>query len=362
MKKSLFLYLPFPKKIRRERPKEEKIILTLPAVGDIFIPKSVLEAVFDQKTKTYEFLTPFQMVSSYLKEANITTAWFGGALDTLGPYTCYPRFKTPSALTSALKEGGFDVFFQTNHTLDYGEKGLRKTEAILKRYGITQVGAYVNQEESEKISLYQKGSRRVSFLNYTYGTNGIPISKPWMVKLIDPNKIKEDIVKAKMVSDFVVLALHFGEEYQRYPNEGQKRIARTVAKSGADLILGFHPHVLQPVELLELDDRRRVYVAYFLGNFLCGQRRRFIETGVILRAEIEKEKERVELKEIDYLPVWIAKYREGGRYQFKILPIKEALRLDQEKALKFLGEREYKRMKEAYEETITHLNKIKERD
>jgi len=336
---------------------EEKVTsITIASVGNIFIHKSVLEAVWQPKDKTYDFFSPFTEVLPYLKESDLTTAWLGGALDTSGPYTGYPLFKSPEDLAEAMKDVGFDIVFRTNHTLDYGAKGLENTTAILKRYGIKQIGAYISEEESKEIPVYEKDSLRIAFLSYTYGTNGIPIPKPWMVNLIDTTKIKEDIKRAKEVSDFIIVALHFGIEYQRRPNQEQKRIVSTLAENGADLIIGSHPHVIQPVELLTTNNGKKVYVAYSLGNFFCGQRMRFTDTGMILRYRIEKKNGKIDLKEIKYLPTWIAKYKKEGRYQFKILPIKKALKEYEESKLEYLRRENYERMKSAYQETISHID------
>lgn len=325
-------------------------------MGDIFIHKSVLVSAFDKKNKTYNFQDAFNEVTSYLKNATIATAWFGGALDTVGPYTGYPRFKTPQALAGEIKEAGLDILFRTNHTLDYGKKGVRTTTQILKNYGIEQIGAYISEQDSRRIFVLEKDSLRISFLSYTYGTNNIPIPKPWMVNLIEESKIKEDIIKAKKISDFVVVALHFGIEYQRNPDKSQRELVRKIAEYGADLIIGSHPHVVQPVDVININSRK-VFVVYSLGNFFCGQRKCFTDTGIMLRYTIKKNKKQVYLKDISYTPLWIAKYQTEDKNKFKILPIEKFLRCYEEGKAKFLRRKDYERMKEAWEETIKHINK-----
>ncbi len=180
-----------------------------------------------------------------------------------------------------------------------------------------------------------------------------------MVNLIDTNKIKEDLKRAKELADFIIAALHFGEEYQRFPKEYQKTIVYFVAENGADLIIGSHPHVIQPVELLTTKDKKKVYVAYSLGNFFCGQRKRFTDTGIILKYQISGKRGKAELKAINYLPVWIGKYQINGKYHFKIFPLKKSLRLYEEGKLKFLTAKEYQRMKEADKETVSHIDNPK---
>lgn len=293
-------------------------------MGDIFIHQSILKSVYQKETKDYNFYSCFEEVEPYLKEVDIATCWFGGVSDTIGPYSGYPSFKRPENFGEVLKRVDFKITFRTNHTLDYGEKGLRIT----------------------------------TNLSSTYGTNGIPIPKPWMVNLIELEKIKKDIERAKKLSDFVIVALHFGKEYERYPNREQKRIVREIAKFGADMIIGSHPHVIQPVEIIEVDNRK-IFVAYSLGNFFCGQRKRYTDTGIMLKYTIDKEENRVKLKEISYLPCWIAKYKTKEDYKFKILPIKKFLKLSYDGKINYLSKENINRMEEALRETIKHIDNPK---
>uniref|UniRef100_A0A7C4XJC1 CapA family protein n=1 Tax=candidate division WOR-3 bacterium TaxID=2052148 RepID=A0A7C4XJC1_UNCW3 len=331
---------------------EVKII----SVGDVFIHKSILNSVYNHKEKSYDFFPVFEEIKPYLDSVDLSTAWFGGVLDTIGPYTGYPCFKTPKALALALKWAGFGVLFRTNHTLDYGLKGLKTTTKVLKETGLAQIGAYLSAEESKEIYIFEKNGIKIAFLSYTYGTNGIPIPKPWMVKLIDLKVISEDIDRAKQISDFIIVALHFGIEYERYPNKEQKRIVRKIIAMGADMIIGSHPHVIQSVEIIETD-KKKVFVAYSLGNFFCGQRKRYTDTGVMLKYTIAKRGEETYLKEIKYIPTYVAKYWNDSSYKFKILPIKKSLKLYNEGKLKFIGKKIYKRMVSALSETIRHLDK-----
>jgi len=329
--------------------------VTIVSVGDIFINKSVFESVYDLRKKSYDFNPCFEYVKEYLSSADLATAWFGGVLDSTGPYTGYPCFKTPKDLSKALKTNGFDILFRTNHTLDYGFKGLRTTTKILKEDSLIQIGAYISEEESKEIYVFEKNGIKIAFLSYTYGTNGIPIPEPWMVKLINLKEINQDIERAKTMSDFIIVALHFGIEYQRYPNKEQKKIVKKISEMGADMIIGSHPHVIQPVEVVEISDKK-IFVAYSLGNFFCGQRKRYTDTGIILKYTIAKDSVKTYLKEVKYIPTYVAKYRVNSKYEFKILPIAKSIRLYTEGHLKFIGERNYNRMVSALKETTDHID------
>ncbi len=333
-------------------------IINIISVGDIFIHKSILNSVYNAEDKSYDFNPCFKRIKPYLDLVDLGTAWFGGVLDTIGPYTGYPCFKTPGELAYTLKETGFDILFRTNHTLDYGVKGLKTTTKILKDTELVQVGAYVTEEESKEIYVFEKNGIKISFLSYTYGMNGMLIPKPWMVKLIDIEEIKKDIEKAKPLCDFVIVAHHFGIEYERFPNKEQKKMVKLIAEMGADMIIGSHPHVIQPVEIVELDNKK-IFVAYSLGNFFCGQRKRYTDTGIMLKYSIAKDTNTTYLKEIGYIPTYVAKYKVGDSYKFEILPIEKSITLYQQDSIKYIGEKNYKRMLEALNETIDHIENPK---
>lgn len=330
---------------------EVKII----SVGDVFIHKSILNSVYNAEDKSYNFAFCFEQIKPYLDSVDLGTAWFGGVLDTIGPYTGYPCFKTPKELAYTLKNAGFDILFRTNHTLDYGFKGLKTTTKILKDTGLVQIGAYITEEESKEIHIFEKNGIRIAFLSYTYGMNEIPIPKPWMIKLIDLEEIKKDIDKAKPVCDFIIVALHFGIEYERFPNKQQKRLVRQIAEMGADMIIGSHPHVIQPVEVIELDERK-IFVAYSLGNFFCGQRKQYTDTGIMLKYIIARDSNTTYLKDIKYIPTYVAKYKVDDTYKFKILPIEKSIKLYSQDSLKYIGKKNYERMVSAFKETVDHID------
>lgn len=335
----------------------DKTEMIIVSVGDIFIHQSVLDSVFEIEKDIYNFNDAFSPVADYFKKADLATAWLGGVMDTKGPYKGYPLFKSPAELVETLKNIGLDAVFRTNHTLDYGEKGFKTTTQILEKYNINQIAAYTTEEASKNIFIYQKDNLKIAFLGYIYGMNGISIPKPWMINSINLEKIKNDVNRAKEKADFVVVALHFGTEYERYPNKMQKNIVKEIADFGADMIIGSHPHVIQPAEMITSTDGRKVFVAYGLGNFFCGQRQHYTDAGMILRYTVEKTGEETRLKEIKYIPTWVAKYRENGKYQFKILPSKKYLKLYEEDMADFLSLENYKRLRETYRETSEHLNK-----
>jgi len=358
-------FLLTQKTLLADQPAEIKSVeiasteVTVVSVGDIFLHTNNLSAAYDVKTKKYNFNPAFSLVADYFKNADLSTAWLGGVMATSGPYTGYPSFKSPAALVDALQNMGLDVAFRTNHTMDFGIKGLNKTTQILKERNLNQVAGYATEADSKNIFIYQKGDLKIAVLGYIYGMNGLPIPKPWMINLIDLKKIKSDVAKAKTQADFVIVALHFGNEYERYPNKWQKSVVKQIANDGADMIIGSHPHVLQTVDMVTSTDGRPVFVAYGLGNFYCGQRMHYTDAGAILKYTIEKTNGVTKLKSIGFVPTWVAEYKEAGKTQFKILPSKKYIDLYKQGKAAFLSTANFNRLKTTYQETVKHLTNLK---
>ncbi|MGP4078562.1 CapA family protein [Pseudalkalibacillus sp. R45] len=295
-------------------PEPEEITTTasLMAVGDILIH----DYVYNQaKTSDggYDFTPMFKLVKPYLVSADITIAnqetMIGGS--DIGVST-YPRFNSPFEIGTTLKESGVDlVTIANNHTLDRGEDAILNALNHWDDIGVEYTGSYRSEEDRTNLRLIERNDITFSFLSYTYGTNGIPVpeSKPHLVNLIDIDLIKSEIKEAKRVSDVVVLSLHFGNEYERLPNEQQKLLANEAAAAGADIIIGHHPHVLQPAAWIDNPDGSRTFVIYSLGNFLSGQRRDYKDIGGIVQIKAEKvvkgDEVEISLEEPAFLPTWV---------------------------------------------------------
>ncbi|TWT25446.1 CapA family protein [Planomicrobium sp. CPCC 101110] len=294
---------------------------SLSAIGDVLIHDSVY---LDAETESgYDFNPMFAKIKPYLEKSDITVAnsesIIGGS--EIGVST-YPSFNSPFEVGDALKTAGVDVVtMANNHTLDRGEKAIANAINYWDKIGMTRTGSALSIEESANIATHTENGITFSFLSYTYGTNGIPTpsGKDYLVNRIDKAKIKEDIKRAKAQSDAVVLSLHFGQEYERLPNDEQKKLAKFSAEQGADIILGSHPHVLQPPEWIETADGRKSFVIYSLGNFISHQQDVYRRIGGILHITIEKtvDKDGSEIRLKD--PAFTATYvKNTGNRNFKI--------------------------------------------
>ncbi len=285
---------------------------SLSAIGDVLIHDRVYEPAQIMEGK-YDFIPYLKQVQAELRKADITVAnqesMIGGT--EIGLST-YPAFNSPYEVGIALKESGVDIVtIANNHTLDRGEKAIKRAISHWNEIGIPYTGSFLSKEDQRNIRTIEKNHITFSFLAYTYGTNGIetPKDKPFLVNRIDIENIRKDILKAKEESDVVVVSLHFGNEYQRLPNDEQKQLAQQTANAGADIIIGHHPHVLQPMEWIEREDGRRSFVAYSLGNFFTGQTEDYKDIGGIMKIDVEKRvkdgESSIVLKEPSFIPTFV---------------------------------------------------------
>ena len=223
--------------------------------------------------KPYDFLPMYYNVAGEFASADIAfinqeTVMAGEAYG----YSGWPCFNCPQQLGADLSSMGIDVVnIANNHMLDKGVNGLSDTLDFWDTQPVTVIGGYRSPEDAAVIRTTEAGGVTFAWLAYTLSTNGIikPESSPIVVPYIDDTLILYDISRAKEVSDFVIVSIHWGDENTQTPNAEQKRLARLIADGGADLIIGHHSHTLQPIEWLDTD-RGPVLCFYSLGNFVSG--------------------------------------------------------------------------------------------
>jgi poly-gamma-glutamate synthesis protein (capsule biosynthesis protein) len=218
---------------------------------------------------------------------------FGNLEVTLAgtPYTGYPQFSAPDALAFALKDAGLDVLVTANnHSVDRRKKGIERTITMLDSAGLMHTGTFRDTVErlNEYPLLIERNGFTLALLNYSYGTNGIAIPRPTVVNLIDTAVIRADLMKAKSLHpDGIIVFTHWGLEYQSKPSPEQVKLTDFCFKHGAQLVIGSHPHVLQPMEWRKESNQ---LVVYSLGNFVSGQRDRYKNGGVMVQVTLEKVK------------------------------------------------------------------------
>jgi len=293
--------------------KEFHSSITMGAIGDVLIHRPVYQ---DAKIKdgVYDFKPMLRNVKDVLSKPNFTIAnqesMIGGTEIGL---SSYPTFNSPFEVADALKDAGVDlVTIANNHTLDRGEKAIYNAISHYEKIGMHYVGGHKSYEDRETLRIINVNGIKLGFLSYTYGTNGIPVpkDKPYFVNLIDRQKMKEDISKMKGKVDVIVANMHWGLEYQPFPSNEQKELARFLANEGVHVIVGHHPHVLQPMDWIENDKGEKSIVIYSLGNFLSAQVGNGKDIGGIFQLEIEKkydgEKTIITLRNPQLIPTYVS--------------------------------------------------------
>ena len=317
-------------------PEEDKPInFTLTAIGDTLCHNTQYWDAYNSDTKEYDFSYVYYDIKYYTKVADITV----GSLETTFAgedrgYSNYPTFNSPDSLAYALKKIGVDVIsLAGNHALDYGYSGLCRTIDVLDDADISHLGTYKTAEDQNKVLVKNVKGVKIAFINYTYGTNGIPVpsGKEFCLNLIDKNLISKQIEQAKEQNvDMIVACMHWGTEYKTYANSEQKELADFLFKNGVDIIIGNHPHVLEPMEkkTITLDDgsTKDVFVVYALGNFTADQRDEITRDSAILNLNITKDLDgKISINKVDYVPIYMYKNSSTKSRKFKILDIEKCI-------------------------------------
>lgn len=276
------------------QPEEEPKYITIRAVGDNILHNTVIKA--GAVGDTYDFTPMYEYVADDIASADIAVINQESPLGGEGyKPSGYPRFNSPQVLGDQLVEIGFDVISHANnHAMDAGAGAVYDTIDFWDKYkdqGVLMTGIYRDEEDRDELRIMTKNDISVGFLSYTYGTNGIPLpaSNPNLVSLIDDDRIAYDMERLVPNCDVTVVIMHWGNEYQTTPSDEQKRLAKYLTELGADIIIGHHPHVIQPAEYIEADNGNKAFCVYSLGNFVSSQDKvdRLIES--MLTITVKKE-------------------------------------------------------------------------
>jgi poly-gamma-glutamate capsule biosynthesis protein CapA/YwtB (metallophosphatase superfamily) len=299
--------------------------LSLVFAGDVMGHDEQITGSWDPSGNTYNYEPAFRYVSSFIKQADIAICNLEVTLAG-PPYKGYPQFSSPDDLAKAARDAGFDLFIQANnHALDRGPSGFKRTLHMLDSLHIIHAGTYTDPQSSFRNHplILEKNNIRIALLNYTYGTNGITIVKPYVINRIDTLQIKRDLEKARQADpDFIIVTIHWGDEYERIENSTQQKLAGLILRNGANAIIGSHPHVIQPIRFFSgADSADQRIVVFSLGNFVSNQRAQYKDGGILAELRLIKVKGKTVLKHFSYLPTWVYRDDLPGKSTFYVVPV-----------------------------------------
>lgn len=253
----------------------------------------------------YDYDGSFRHVARYFRGADLAIVNLETTLSDEGPYSGYPCFRSPAGVADALRDMNIDlVAMANNHCCDRGAQGIRSTTDILDRRGLVRTGVYRDSLDYRlnNIRYLERNGITFAVVNYTYGTNGIPVPAGMTVNMLDTVVIARDLASIDRTrADCVIAAVHWGNEYQRRPDAGQRAMAYFLKRHGADLIIGSHPHVVQPFEA----DAGGITL-YSLGNFVSNQRKRYCDGGIMAVIDVELAPDGTLSYALEIVPVWVS--------------------------------------------------------
>jgi poly-gamma-glutamate synthesis protein (capsule biosynthesis protein) len=343
----------FQKTALPQTNKDSLITIRIAVTGDLMCHAPQFKSSTISRD-SFDFSPSFKYIKQYLQDADFTI----GNLETITAgknkkYSGYPFFNSPDQYISDVKNAGFSfVTTSNNHALDRGEAGIRRTIEKLVQSNLDYTGTFTSQKDRDSIRIINIKGIKTALLSYSYGANGNPIphGKKYLINLINEKLISEDISNArKSGAELIVVYYHFGQEYKREPVQSQIDLVNKTKQLGADIILGGHPHVIEPMDYFKTFNAKldTGFVIYSLGNFFSAQRWRYSDAGVILYLNISKNlrNDSLWISSVDFIPTWVYKgYSDYGNH-YIILPAKDYMNYP------FLKESDKIKMKQALNDT-----------
>lgn len=308
--------------------------MRLAVAGDI-VAHSGLNQEALQDDGSYDYTTLLGGALGYLQSADYSVACIETTFPETAEYTGYPMFKSPEGMAKSLADAGIDMLSTaSNHCMDSYQGGLKRTLDVLDQNGIDHVGTYRTQEERDEnngIRVVEVNGIKIAFLAFTYGTNGLPVTgfeyavnifyNDYLTNLSDINYdlLKTDMAAARALdADVIAVWMHWGQEYQTKPDAVQSELADLLFAEGADLILGGHTHVPEPMELREVTDNegnvKTGFICYSLGNFISCQNDEYTNLTAIVNIDIEKNQDTGEtvIRNVTYAPMFMVDLSDYG--------------------------------------------------
>ncbi len=296
-------------------------------VGDIMFCQSQL--VF-AKNSNYDFHNQFELIADQLANADYTMGNMEGTIGKYrtSSYSGYPQFNAPEVALAPLKDDGIDFLtLANNHMLDRWSGGVVNTVDNVEKYGFDHVGAYRTKAEKDAPVIYEIGGIKFGFLAYTHTTNsmenrGVDADAVALVPYLKKADFAADVKKLRDAGAEVVIAFpHWGKEYVRTPDDSQKKYAKQLAQAGADIIIGSHSHMVQPMGYQTVSTgggaSKQVFTMFSMGNFISDHTMKYTDNGVILDFTVnEHEDGTFTTDNVGYIPTYT--WKQDG--EVRVLP------------------------------------------
>ena len=291
--------------------------------GDAMQHQSQIDHAY--RNGRYDYTSYFEHLAPEIAQADMAVV---NLEVTLGgtPYRGYPMFSAPDEFAIALKDAGFDIFLTANnHILDRSSKGLLRTLDVLDSLEVEHTGVFRDLEERDRLYplMVDKNGLRLAFLNYTYATNGIDPVPPIFVNYIDKEQMQKDIKQAQELNaDIIIANMHWGDEYQLIQSRTQEQTAQFLIEEGVDIVMGSHPHVVQPSKAIR-DSQGAIshLIVYSLGNFVSAMVAENTYGGQIIKVVLSKKADKTEISSCQYLLHYTEKKKNGNKTDFSIVPV-----------------------------------------
>ena len=312
-----------------ENTKPQNSKVTLMAVGDNLIHNTLI-AAGEQEDGSLDYTSLYANIKPEIEKFDVAvidqeTILGGSSFD----YTGYPMFNSPWEIGEAAIDAGFDIFnCATNHTMDMGWQGIEKEiEFFSNHKEVVQLGVNADENSYDQITYYEKNGITFAMLNYTYGTNGIPLpeDKPWCVNLLEKEKVTKDITEARKHADVVIVFPHWGTENSHDISDYQEEYTKMFSDLGVDIVIGCHPHVIEPVKWVENKETgKKMLVYYSVGNFISHQIELDQLLGGMAQVTIEKHGEEIEISSAKFVPI-VCHYNRGedGKFKFNVYKLSD---------------------------------------
>lgn len=298
--------------------------ISLLFIGDIMGHSPQITSAYNPVTQKYNYDTVFYYMKPIFESVDFAIANLEVTLGTK-PYDGYPQFSSPMALAESMKWSGIDVVATSNnHSCDRRKRGVEKTIKILDSLNLAHTGTFFSQAHKDTTSplIIEKNGIKVALLNFTYGTNGLKPTYPNIVNYLDSATILGDIEKAKAKNpDKIIAFVHWGLEYKDIQNKEQEDVNKLFNDNGVDIVIGSHPHVLQPMKW-EKDSVKKTekLVVYSLGNFVSNQRAHRKDGGAVFELTLTKDSVDTKIKEANYILTWVHVPVKDGKKDYLVLP------------------------------------------